>query len=209
MRFFCNAIIWLKGHFQIIFVCHSSGDESNEFQFHFDIDAEPSTCENLIDSIEQMDGRIEENDGPMNFSIESISEHECHEQNPTEMSRKRKRERHNWRDGEKFDTMAAARSFLQGFGMRDRKILKDGSAKTKFRCAFAKRRGRKCAAERIIYEPSDQKDVYIIQYNGKDHTHEELAECDKSHKFSLEMIDLIVECSKKKDERKKYRRTLD
>lgn len=154
-------------------------------------------------SIQQMCGQNEENDGAvidgaMNFSIESDLESSRLEQNSAENSRKRKRERYDWRDGEKCPTMTEARLFLEGFGMRDWKILKDGSAKTKFRCTFAKRRGKKCAAERIIYEPSNKKDVFIIQYNGKEHTHDDLADDDKSHKFSSEMVDLIIDCSKKR-----------
>lgn len=83
----------------------------------------------------------------------------------------------------------------RGFGKRDRKTTKDRSVKTKYRCAFAKRRAKNpCEAECIIFEPSNRANVFIIQYNGQNHNHEDLDEEDISSRISFEMIKMIIEC---------------
>lgn len=108
--------------------------------------------------------------------------------------------------------MTEAHTYLieNGFGKRDKKILKDKSAKTKYRCTIVKRRSKKqCECEHIVYEPSNVNNQFIIQHNGRDHNHEDVDDSERSSQFSPELIDIINDCSKKRMTAKKIIEHID
>lgn len=117
---------------------------------------------------------------------------------PQEAKQKKQRKSNQWRDHKTCKTMTEAQEYLieKGFSKRDRKVDKDRSVKTKYRCKFAKRRAANpCASEYRIFEPSDEKDKFIIQSNGLEHNHGELKDGDVCAQFSFEMVDLICDLS--------------
>lgn len=85
-------------------------------------------------------------------------------------------------------------------------IKKNG--KTKYRCNHAKRRGQQCDSGRMIYEPDYTSDLFIVQYNGLAHNHDEMA-CNRSDKISSEMAELINECASKRMTAKKVIEHID
>lgn len=165
-----------------------------------------NSCSDQLDSNNDIvDTYINENisdeNEKLNYSIES-------EAGDFEVQAKEKktRKRYEWKDHASFETMTDAHMFLieKGFAKRDKKILTDKSAKTKYRCTNIKRRSKiQCECEYIIYEPSNVPNLFIVQHNGRDHSHNESENEDKSTKFSKELVDLITDCSKKRMTAKK------
>lgn len=135
-----------------------------------------------------------------NFSIES-EELRSESKSDTAIGQNT-RKTNDWREFRTFDSITAARNFLieRKFAYRDKKVDKNGTAKTKYRCKAAKRRAKvPCACEYRIVEPSDERNKFILEHNGVVvHNHDKLSDDDKAASFPFEMIDLIVECSKKR-----------
>lgn len=60
----------------------------------------------------------------------------------------------------------------------------------------------------MIYEPDYTSDLFIVQYNGLAHNHDEMA-CNRSDKISSEMAELINECASKRMTAKKVIEHID
>lgn len=134
----------------------------------------------------------------LNYSVESDQPSTSKQTNAKE---KAPRASYTWVDVKTFSTVTEAHKYLieQNFSKRDRKVDKDKSVKTKYRCKTAKVNSKKkCKCIYRIYEPSYASNQFIVQHNRNAHNHHELDDEDKSIHFPLEMINLIIDCSKKR-----------